>query len=206
MKKLIILSFMCVYSLSSFGQDSVKTRIKEYYLTFANFSPATFQLKYKRQISKKIYFKIGLVNLSASENSQTTQDPNYLPTSSSSYSGGLEIGLEFRKHLTKKFSLFHGPNLSYIYQKNIFRQEDPAISNFQQRNTTQNYKFSIPYSLGILFNLNSNILIAAEINPNINYNYIEYKSNFNPNTNHISKNINVGLDSRLMLLSIVYRL
>ncbi len=206
MKKLIILIFVCAFSATSFGQDSVKTRNKEYYLTLADFSPVTLQLKYKRQIGKKTYLKIGLVNLTYSENLQVVQDPNYFPTSNVFYSAGLELGVEFRKHLTKKFSLFHGPNLSFVYQENISRRQDPAISSSEQKNTFQTYKFSIPYSLGILFNLNSNILVAAEINPNITFNYQTSKNNTTPNSNMTSQNLNAGFDNRLVLLSIVYRL
>lgn len=206
MKKLIILLFICIYSLSSFGQDTVKTRIKEYYLTFADFSPVTLQLKYKRQIAKKTYFKIGLVSLGYSENSQVMQNPNLTPSFNRYYSAGLELGLEFRKHLTKKFSLFHGPNLSFIYNENISIRQDPLISPYDLKTTMQTYRFSIPYSLGILFNLNSNILVAAEINPNISFNHQVYNNNYTPNSNVISENLSAGVDNRLVLLSIVYRL
>ncbi|MES2566268.1 MAG: hypothetical protein V4565_05345 [Bacteroidota bacterium] len=206
MKKIITVLFICVYSLTSFGQDTVKTKIKEYYLTLADFSPVTLQLKYKRQIVKKTYFKIGLVSLGYSENSQVMQDPNLSPSFNTYYSGGLELGIEFRKHLTKKFSLFHGPNLSFIYNESISRRQDPLISPSDLKSTVQTYRFSIPYSLGILFNVNSNILVAAEINPNISFNHQAYNNNYTPYSNVISENLSAGVDNRLVLLSIVYRL
>ena len=206
MKKLIVLIFICIFSLSSFGQDSVKTRIKECYLTFADFSPVTLQLKYKRQIGKKTYIKIGLVDLSAYANEQQSQDPNHFPTYSLGYSGGLELGIEFRKQLTKTFSVFHGPNLSFIYRQSMSKLLNPAIPQSKQKNISETYRGSIPYSLGILFNLNSNILVSAELNPNINYNYQTYKDGQNQQANNIFQNLNVGFDNRIVLLSIVYRL
>ncbi|MDX2172426.1 MAG: hypothetical protein SFY56_04855 [Bacteroidota bacterium] len=206
MKKFIGLIFISVFSLSSFGQDSVKTRIKEYYLTLADFSPVTLQLKYKRQIGKKTYIKIGLVNLSAYSNEQQLENPNFFPTYNSGFSGGLELGIEFRKQLTKKFSVFHGPNLSFSYLQNMSKTLNPAIPTSQQKSISESYRGSIPYSLGILFNLNSNILVSAEINPNINYNYQTYKNGQNPQANNISQNINIGFDNRIVLLSIVYRI
>ena len=206
MKKFIILIFVCAYSATSFGQDSVKTKTKEFYLTLADFSPVNLQLKYKRQIGKKTYFKLGLVNLSAYANEQASQDPNRFGSASSGYSGGVELGIEFRKQLTKKFSLFHGPNLSFSYQNSVNQTLDPAIPTNKQKNIMQTYRFAIPYSLGILFNLNSNILVAAELNPNINYNQQVYKDGQNFYSNFVTQNIGVGLDNRIVLLSIVYRL
>ncbi len=206
MKKLIILFIICVFSLSSFGQDSVNTRIKEYYLTLADFSPVTLQLKYKRQIAERTYLKLGLVNLSGNTSEQTSQDPNRFGSASYYYSGGLELGIEFRKKLTKQFLLFHGPNLSFSYQKNVIQTFNPAIPTNKQKNIWETYRFSIPYSFGILFNLNSNILIAAELNPNINYNQQIYKDGQNPYLGSVSENIGAGLDNRIVLLSIVYKL
>ncbi|MBL7909875.1 MAG: hypothetical protein JNJ41_02325 [Bacteroidia bacterium] len=205
MKIFIVFVFILVYSLSDCAQDSVISKIKEYHLTFTDFSPVTLQLKYKRQVSREIYFKIGLVSLMVSKNSQVLQYSNF-PTENFSHSAGLEFGSEFRKHLNKKISLYHGPSLSFIYQKTISRQQDPAIIVNQQKTVAQTYRCSIPYSLGIILNLNSNILITAEVNPTINYNYHEYKSNVPLNSNTISQNINIGLDNRLVLLSIAYRL
>ena len=205
-KKIIVLLFISSCSLYSFGQDSVKTKIKEYYLTLADFSPVNLQLKHKRQIGKKTYFKIGLISLSAYGNSQHNQDPNYFPTTSSGYSAGIELGIEFRRQLTNRFSVFHGPNLNFSYYKSFSRSLNPAIPTNKQKNTSENYRGAIPYSIGILFNLSSNILVSAELNPNINYNYQEYKNGQNQQSNNISENISIGFDNRIVLLSIVYRL
>ncbi|MBI2720820.1 MAG: hypothetical protein HYX39_01465 [Bacteroidetes bacterium] len=205
MKKHIILLFIFGLSLSTFAQDSVKIRSKEYYLTLANFSPLTLQLKYKQQIGKKTYFKIGLVNLSASGNSQENSSPIYFPTYNSAYSAGLEVGIEFRKQLTTKFQVYHGPNISFSYRHSSSRLTDPAIPRSQQKNISESYKGSLPYSLGILFNINSNILISAELNPNITYSYLYYKNGQEPQSNRISQHISIGLDNRVVLVSLVYR-
>ncbi|MEO6903410.1 MAG: hypothetical protein ABI315_09660 [Bacteroidia bacterium] len=206
MKKLIILLFISTYSLSSFGQDSVKTRNNEFYLTIANFSPVNVHLKYKRQIVNKIYFKVGLVNLSASSNKLEWQTSTSFPISKLSYSGGIEAGIEFRKQLTKRFSLFHGPNLSFTYRETIFKISDPSLNTKQQKNITQSYSGVLPYSLGILFNLNANMLVAAEINPNIYYSYEVYKNGRSPQANNTSNNISIGFDNKIVLLSFVYRI
>lgn len=60
--------FIISFSLPSFAQeDSTKTKSKEYYLTFSNFSPLSIQLQFKKQLSKKTYFRLSLVNLSYNE-------------------------------------------------------------------------------------------------------------------------------------------
>lgn len=63
MKKPIILIFVCIYSITYYGQDTIKNRMKEFYLTLANLSPFNLQVKYKQQISKTTFFKLGIVNL-----------------------------------------------------------------------------------------------------------------------------------------------
>lgn len=127
MKKLIILLFISTYSVLSYGQDSVKTRNNEFYLTIANFSPVNVHLKYKRQIGNKTYFNVALVNLSASSNTVEWQTSTSFPISKLSYSAGIEFGIEFRKQLTKRFSLFHGPNLSLTYRERILKEGDPSL-------------------------------------------------------------------------------
>ena len=206
MKKLIILLFICSLSSSLFAQDTLKSRIKEYYLTFADFSPLNLQLKYKRQISKNTFFKIGFINLSANGKSEKTNISTVFPTAYFEYSAGLEIGIEFRKHLNKRFSFYHGPNLSFSYNKNVTKVYNPLIPSYQQKNTSQIYKGSIPYSLGILFNLNTNILVSAELNVSINYSYADNKFGGNSQASSVAQYYNIGFDNRLVLLSIVYRL
>lgn len=206
MKKLIILLFICSLTSSLFAQDTLKSRIKEYYLTFADFSPLNLQLKYKRQISKNSFFKIGLINLSANGKSERTNISNVFPTSYFVYSAGLEVGIEFRKYVNKRFSFYHGPNLSFSYNKNVTKVYNPLIPSDQQKNTSQIYKGSIPYSLGILFNLNTNILVSAELNVSINYSYADNKFGGNNQSSNVAQYYNIGFDNRLVLLSIVYRL
>jgi hypothetical protein len=145
LKKLIILLLISTYSVSSFGQDSINT-INEFYLTIANFSPVNVHLKYKRQIGNKTFFKVGLVNLSASSNNQQYKNSSNFWTSTLSYSAGIELGIEFRKQLTKRFSLFHGPNLSCTYREKILRVVNPSLSISKQKDIIQSYSGAHLYS------------------------------------------------------------
>lgn len=199
--------FILSFSLHSFAQeDSTKTKAKEYYLTFSNFSPLSIQLQFKKQLSKKTFFRLSLVNLSYNETFSGSADPNQFPTNNTNYSGGIQLGLEFRKNLTKKFALFHGPNLRSVYNLSVTKILDPAISSEKQKNKSEALQVGIPYTLGILFNITPNILLATEINPSINYNYNWFTNGQNSNKNFGSGNINVGFDNRYALLSLVFRL
>lgn len=199
--------FILSFSFYSFAQvDSSKTKSKEYYLTFSNFSPLSIQLQFKKQLSKKTYFRLSLVNLSYNETYSGSADPNQFPTNQTNYSGGIQIGLEFRKNLTKKIALFHGPNLRSTYNLGISKYLDPAVPNEKQKNKSETLQVGIPYTLGILFSITPNILIATEINPSINYNYNWYTNGQNSYKNYGSGNISIGFDNRYALLSLVFRL
>lgn len=206
--KLIYIIFIFLsLCFNSFAQeDSTKTKTKEYYLTFSNFSPLSIQLQFKKQLSKKSYFRLSLVNLSYNETFSGSADPNLFPTNQTNYSGGIQLGIEFRKNLTKKFAVFHGPNLRSIYNLGVTKYLDPAVPSDKQKNKSETLQVGIPYTLGILFNITPNILIAAEINPSINYNYNWYTNGQNSFKNYGSGNINLGFDNRYALLSIVFRL
>ena len=109
---LILFSFIANIGL---GQDTLKKKTKEYYLSIADFSPLNIHIKYKKQIGKKTFFKIGLINMSGAFSNQQPNNSTSFPTKTSNLSGGLQIGIEFRKQLTDKFTFFHGPNINYVY-------------------------------------------------------------------------------------------
>jgi len=200
---LILLSFIANIS---FGQDTIKKKTKEYYLAVANFSPLNIQIKYKKQLGKKSFLKIGLINMSGSFGNQQPNNPTSFPTKTSNLSGGIQIGIEFRKQLTDKFTIFHGPNLNYVYTISTTRTLNPIIPQKEQTNTIEDHTGSIPYTFGLLFNMSKHILIAAEINPSINISQSKTKNGNNANLNSTYTNFNFGFDNRYGLLSIVYRL
>lgn len=185
----------------AFGQDSTAKKNRELYLTFANFSPLNIHLKYKHQIGQRTYFKIGLVNLSASHIEYIPNSPQNYKNSDAFYSGGAEIGIEFRKVLTERFSLFHGPNLRYDYRTDIRIVSNPFVSN--QKNVTEAHTGSIPYTVGVLFNLTPKLLLAVEVNPLISFTRL--KSSSTAPAPNIAHTFNFSLDNRSGLLSFALR-
>jgi hypothetical protein len=184
------------------AQDSTKTNAKELYLSFGGFNPFNMSLKYKKQIREKMYFKVGLISLGARVTSNNPNQNAGFRITNENYSGGFLVGIEFRKALTGKLTLFHGPNISAVYNRNVITDLNPGVIN--RKSVSEGIQVSIPYTLGFLFHAYQNFFIAAEINPAIS---LYTQSNGNPDPLKRSYIINGGFDfdSRSANLSLVYR-
>ena len=90
MKKSTVIVFILV-SIQLFSQDTLKIqRIKEFHVTLADISPLSIQLKYKKQISDKMYFKLGLINLSYNYSTNYNESSSF-PIDNEAYSAGIRI-------------------------------------------------------------------------------------------------------------------
>jgi len=167
--KTLLLAVSIMISQLYFAQDSTSKRIKELHLGISSLSSLSVSLKYKRQIGKRIFFKIGAVNLSGYYNKATYSNGH--PTISQGYSGGLSIGIEFRRNLSERFTFFHGPSVLYRKNHEFMKTLDPD-PNSQQSSTSGGESYGINYSLGVLFKINKSFLLGAEIGPGV------YQSNF----------------------------
>lgn len=204
--KLILSLLLFSFCIPLIAQDSNQVRSKEFYLSVSTFSPLRLQLKYKQQIGNHLFFKVGLVELSMSKSkTESTSTATVFPYQNTGYSGGLELGLEFRTTLIKNFSVFHGPNLRYTYFYQQMVVSNPGLSPEEQKSTNESQEYSIPYTLGILFNLNSNLLLAAEVNPNV---YYTHSRTSTPNASNYLTNDRDSFGftiSNSTLLSLVFR-
>lgn len=181
------------------AQDTTPGKIREYYLSFGNFSPVDLHLKYKKQIRDKLFFKLGLVSLSARVSQSGNVNPNSFPVQTQNYSGGLEFGIEWRKTLTPKFTVFHGPALRGIYDMTLIWRADPSIPQPQQKASTFGIHGSVPYSIGFLYQIYQNFFLSAEITPSV---YLSYQDN---QQNSYNVNAGLGFDNRFGLISLVFR-
>ena len=177
----ITVIFLTFSTFCAWGQDTTKTeKIKEYYLTLTDISPINVSIKYKRHLKNRTFFKIGLVNISVDSRNYYPNFPTSFPTHRLFFSSGLEFGLEFRKMITDKFTFYHGPNMSFTYQTSISKIDNPALPNSQRKNITQTYNGGIPYTFGLLFNLNDHFFLSAELNPVLLFSYRTAKRGQNP--------------------------
>jgi hypothetical protein len=193
---------LMLLSMPGKAQDTTRHKIREYYLTLGNFSPINVNLRYKKQIREKMFFKVGLVSLSANYNH--SGNGSTFPTSNENYSGGLECGVEWRRTMTKKLTLFHGPALRGVYELSVNRNRNPAVPQNQQTMAVQSLSGSVPYSIGLLFHAYENFFVSAEINPSF---YFSYRDNLaqNPFQHAYGVNAGFGFDNRYGQISLVYR-
>ena len=199
---IICFAFFAFASVSA--QDTLAGLRQEFYISLTDFSPLSINLKYKKQTRPKTYFKIGLVSLSANVyNYNNNLNGTTFPVGNENYSGGLEVGIEFRRSLTKKLSFFHGPALRGIYQYSLNKNYNPSIPQYQQKNKTDMLTGAIPYTFGLLFQVHNNFYGAIEINPAVS---VSYQTNEN-NAGQKGYNVSGGFmfDNRYALLSLVYR-
>lgn len=182
---LILFLILNVQNLIAQNQSkSVDKKSNELYFTINSFNPINISIKYKKAIHHQLYYKLGLLNISAGYNQYKYSNSNIFPTNQINASSGVECGLEFRKKLSYNIILFHGPNISFNYSfiQNI--SQNPALNSQEKKTTTHSYNLGIPYTLGIMFRQGKSFAIAAEINPNISYNIIQYRFGINPLKNY----------------------
>jgi hypothetical protein len=199
--KLIVVIIACL-SLSSKAQDSTSAprRTKEYVISLSNLTPMNIGIGFKKQIRDNKYFRVGLINLSASNTTVVPEPSTSFSTESTSFSAGAEIGFEFRKKLTDNFTVFHGPNVSFTYTTTINRTTNPSIPEDQQKSMSKSYVGSVPYSLGVLVRLKGPFLMSAEIRPAVSYRYSKLDNGLETYTP------SVGFTNQYGFISFIYRI
>jgi hypothetical protein len=194
-RKYIWLVILTLSLTKATAQDTTQRRIQEVYLSATDFSPLQLQIKYKTQLHKKTFLKVGLIDLGYFNNYNSSASPNGSSSRNINYSAGVLLGLEFRNNLYKKFAFYHGPNLNLSVNSYVTRITAPFLPT--QTRTTTTYSAGIPYTLGVLFHLKSNFYLSAEINPGIQYTRLG-SYNYYDNISFTFNNSG--------LLSLVYRL
>ncbi len=176
-----------------FSQEEKKPKTKEFFLSFTNLSPLNIGVKYKRQIKNNIFFKIGLIDLAFNSNNYISK--KYVRTNLS-FSLGVEGGIEFRKKITEHFTFYHGPNINFAYGNNFTKIDSIGLPSVK----TPSLRGGVPYTFGMLIQLNEHFFLAAEVNPGI---YITYNQ-------YTSKSYNIGTsisaNNKFAVLSFAYRL
>lgn len=178
----------------SFSQNSIEKPVKEkvsskneLHFSFSNLNPTRFGLQYKRQFANNKYLKFGLTNINLGYRHQAE---------SISFGGQLEAGVEFRTALSKRFSLYHGPSLRFGY--NTYRSTGTTTGLIPVY-PLNHYSISIPYTIGVQFNVTNKFGIGLESSPGINANFQKIGNNFDLN------NVNAGFGGEIGRFSLIYR-
>ena len=205
--KIFITLLLAITVVCTQGQDSTKAKkIKEYYLAIADISPFNISIKYKRQLKNLSFVKIGLVSISGRRNDYEPRNPTAYSSTYYSGSAGLILGLEFRKNITDKFIVFHGPNLSLIYRGSMSEIDNPVLPQRQRRTITHTATVGIPYTVGLMFLVTKQFVIAAEINPEVLYSYTSYENRQNAASNYKRHAPSFNFSTEYGLISVAYRI
>ncbi len=155
---------------NSNAQDEAPAgKIREVYLGISSLTNLNLSITYKKQIAGSRFLKLGFSNLFGSRSEQLPKNPFENYTTTTALSGGTSVGLEFRKPLSSKLTLFQGPNLHFGFQSTTYRNHDTSLS--KKQNLSGSYAFSsgISYTLGLLLQVSPHILFAIDVDPYISY-------------------------------------
>ena len=199
---LLLFTFSTFYAYS---QDSTKVKKKsEYFLTVSDFSPLSLALKYKKQIKNLRYFKLGIINLNASQSHYKPSSSSTFPFTRANYSAGIEFGFEFRKNISGFLTFYHGINLNCTYIYNVEKIENPALPISERKSHYYTLSPGISYSLGLMGKITNNVLIAFDINPGVIFRYSE--NNYSdPYNSSVNTSVDFNLENDFVQLSLVFR-
>jgi len=178
MKKVIcsIVCLLFVFSGAVYSQESDEKSVLQNEISVST-SRLTFDdlsLKYARLISNDLWFKVGVINLDGSFHKNMPQVGSFNSTTSS-LNGGLVIGIEKQKSINR-LEFNYGLNVQMIYNHTNFTTENPNVPLIQRDINAYSYNPGIGFGLGFFYKFNPSILLGFEINPTMNYVFINGKS------------------------------
>lgn len=207
-KKIVFIAvvFVCCIQLSA--QDSETSKSKEYWLSAPlpqNFNPFSLTFDYKVNLKNNTWLSFSALNLAFQYNENKPVNSYDFKTSSLYYSGGVGFGLEFRKTLTPKLTLFHGPQLHYTYSNEVFTTYDPSYAADQRKILTSRHAGGINYPIGLMYSINDHLFVAAQLTPGAALHYTDYENRINPAFGSKSTSGSFGFTDNVGSVSIVLR-
>lgn len=178
MKKLFysIVCLLFVFNSSIYAQEITQSPTLKNEISVST-SKLTFDdlsLKYSRLISNDLWFKVGVINLEGSFH-KNMPGVGAFNSTNSSLNGGFLIGIEKQKS-TNHLEFAYGLNLQMIYNYTNYTTENPSVPLIQRDINVYKYTPGIGFGLGFFYKFNPSILLGFEINPSINYAFINGES------------------------------
>lgn len=171
-----IVCLLFVFNYSAIAQETTQSPTLKNEISVST-SKLTFDdlsLKYARFISNDLWFKVGVINLDGSFHKNIPQVGSYNSTNSS-LNGGLLIGIEKQKSINNLIFTY-GLNVQMIYNYSNYTTENPSVPLIQRDINVYKYSPGIGFGLGFFYKINPVILLGFEINPSINYAFINGES------------------------------
>ncbi len=170
---LIIISAVLLTSeIIAQENDTIKNR--EIYLTGNYLQLKDFGMEYKSEYKTNTYLRLGISNLYLNVDKTMYEDPSPInsPYSiTSEFRGRFELGIEKRKPINKRFEAFISGNLilggGFTRLKHYY-QDQPSNLQFLD---TYGISSGFAFNSGFIARITDNLLIAAEIVPEIIFSY-----------------------------------
>jgi len=208
MEKFVVIAMALICGFQLSAQKSGTNKSKEYWLSAPlpqNFNPFSLTFDYKVHLKKNTWLSFSALNL-AFQYSENSPVASYnFKTSSLYYSGGVGFGLEFRKTLTPKLTLFHGPQLHYTYSNEVFTTYDPSYAADQRKVFTSRHSGGINYPIGLMYSINDHLFVAAQLTPGAALHYTDYENRINPAFGNTTTTGTFGFTDNVGSISVVLK-
>lgn len=208
MKK-ILYSIVClffVFNCFVFAQETTQspTLKNEISVSTSNLNLNNLSLKYSKNISDDLWFKIGLIDLYGSVHSKIPSVGAF-KTTDTQINGGLLIGIEKQKSITSRLAFFYGLNAQMTYNYSNQTTENPSVPESQRDNKVFCYFPGIGIDLGFFYKLNENFLLGVEVNPSIDYYFENNTSSYYTTNPYKSSGFDFSLGNNVALVTLKYR-
>lgn len=177
-KKFYSLVCLCLLFTSVvFAQDTIQSPTLKNEVSISSRTFNDLSLKYARFISDNLWLKVGIINLEqrSFKSSPNVGYPNSPNTSNSSRNGGLLLGIEKHQFLNH-WEFTYGLNVQLIYNKSNHTTDSQYIPLIKRNIDVIKYTSGIGFGLGFFYTVFPSILLGFEINPSINYAFINGES------------------------------
>jgi len=202
---LTLLSFLLSATLTAQTGESSKKR--EIYISKAGFSTSNFGFQYKASPNGKLYFRLGVVDAGLSYVSYRPVTTTTYPSSSFTLSLDIEAGIEFRKQLTDRLSIYTGVNLlaGGHFDREIL--ENPLIPVVMQNIDTYIFSPGLSFESGVLFRLKDGFMLGGEIAPRLltQFRFVETQTDYNSSDYTRHSYLNMNFDTESVRVSLVYQ-
>ena len=174
MKRIVSLVAFVLFLLNSiaYGQNTNEAVLpkNEISVSASKLTFESFSLKYARNIHKDLWFKVGVIDLEGIFHKNTPLFGDFV-SKTASFNGGLLVGVEKQKS-TNKWEFTYGLNLQMIYNYSNYTTENPTVPAIRRDIDSYKYSPGIGFGLGFFYRINPSISLGFEINPSVNYAFI----------------------------------
>lgn len=200
MKRILILFATLLVALSTLAQTN--SSVKEVGVAFSGLNRFGFTYRFG---TEQALWRVNLVSVSYTKDDASW--PDYV-FDNNSRNYGLEFGREFRREIAPYLAFRYGADLTFTYGKsasNTLFTFGPGDSH-SHHYTSETYTTGIQLVIGLCYTLNR-VVIGAELHPIIQYRIYTSDSQSNSGANPTNESLlNFGMNSKLVELSVAYRL